>query len=199
MSQIKSAREIAMEKSKKINKLSSQEMAEMKQQEKINRILARYYRNRIEADDLWHHLKGISDKYLAKAQQNFLQSLTFQSNEYDIKRRKNGILAIENLKKESQLSEIELYLNQLEKIQKEFLSKKEQLMNMLKEELEKDPQKRMQTFQQGNQIIVKQLSVEEALEQNKQWKQHIQQIENQYRNQFEQMKENLLNSIEYSL
>ena len=198
MSQIKSAREIAMEKSKKINKLSSREMAEMKQQEKINRILARYYKGKIEADALWHHLKGISDKYLAKAQQNFLQSLTFQSNEYDIKRRKNGILAIENLKKENQLSEVELELNQLEKIQKDFFSQKDQLMNILKEELEKDPQKRLQTFQQGNQIMVKQLSVEEALEQNKQWKQHLQQIENQYHDQFEQIKENLLNSIAYS-
>ena len=199
MSHIKSALEIAMEKSEKINKLSSQEMAEIKQQEKIDRILARYYKGKIEADDLWHHLKGVPDKCLVNAQQNFLQSITFQSNTYHFKRRRNGILAIENLKKANQLSEIELDLHQLENIQKEFLTKKEQFMTTLKEELQKDPQKRMQTFQQGNQIIIKQLSVEEALEQNKQWQQHLQQIENQYRNQFGQIKDNLLNSIKYFL
>jgi len=177
---IKSAREIALEKSKKIERLSAQEMAEIKQEEKIDAILAQYYKDQIESDDLWYRLKGISSKYLLKAQNNFLQSLTFQSNDYDIKKRRTGILAIENLKESNQSSDIEYYLQQLIKIKDEFIKNKEQLRENLQKELARDPQKRFQTFQQGNQIIVKQLSLEEALDQNQQLKQHMQQTEKQF-------------------
>ena len=57
MPNIKSAREIALEKSKKIERLSAQEMAEIKQEEKIDAILAQYYKDQIESDDLWYRLK----------------------------------------------------------------------------------------------------------------------------------------------
>jgi len=191
MSNIKSALEIALEKSKKIERLSSQEMAEIKQQEKIDAILAQYYKDQIESDDLWYRLKGISSKYLLKAQNNFLQSLTFQSNDYDIKKRRTGILAIENLKESNQSSDIEYYLQQLIKIKDEFIKNKEQLRENLQKELARDPQKRLQTFQQGNQIIVKQLSLEEALDQNQQLKQHMQQTEKQFKKQFNFAKEKL--------
>jgi len=191
MSNIKSALEIALEKSKKIERLSAQEMAEIKQQEKIDAILAQYYKDQIESDDLWYRLKGISSKYLLKAQNNFLQSLTFQSNDYDIKKRRTGILAIENLKESNQSSDIEYYLQQLIKIKDEFIKNKEQLRENLQKELARDPQKRLQTFQQGNQIIVKQLSLEEALDQNQQLKQHMQQTEKQFKKQFNFAKEKL--------
>jgi serine/threonine protein kinase len=191
VSHIKSALEIAMEKSKKIDKLSIQEMAEIKQQEKIDSILARYYKDKIGADELWHHLKGISHKYLVKSQQNFLQSLTFQSNTYDFEKRKNGIMAIENLKNTNQSSDIELYLQQLKKVQEEFQKNKEQLIHNVKEELETDPQKRIQTAQQDNHILIKELSVEEALEQNKQLKQQLQQSEKQFKRRFNMAKEKL--------
>ena len=191
MSNIKSAREIALEKSKKIERLSAQEMAEIKQQEKIDAILAQYYKDQIESDDLWYRLKGISSKYLLKAQNNFLQSLTFQSNDYDIKKRRTGILAIENLKESNQSSDIEYYLQQLIKIKDEFIKNKEQLKENLQKELARDPQKRFQTFQRGNQIIVKKLSLEKALDQNQQLKQHMQQTEKQFKKQFNFSKEKL--------
>lgn len=194
MADIKSAREIAMEKSRKIEKLSPEEMAEIKQENKIENILAKYYKDQIETDDLWYHLKGLTDRNLLKAQNNFLQSVTFYSNKFDIEKRKNGILAIENLRESSRSSDIEHYLNQLKKIQDDFQTNKEQFMQRLKNELEKDPQKRMQTFQQDNQIMVKQLSLEEALEQNKELKQHMKQLENHHKKQFDMVK-NELNKI----
>jgi len=192
---IKSALEIAMEKSKNINKLSSQEMQEIKQQKKIDDILAKYYKDHIEADELWNYLKGISNKLLINAQQNFLQSLNFQSNEYEIEKRKNGILAIENLKEENQSSEIELYFEQLNKIVAEFKRNKEQLMQNLQEELERDPQRRLQTLKQGNQIVIKQLSLEEALEQDQQLKENLKQLEMQFIKKYNIVKEKFSNAI----
>lgn len=195
MTYIKSALEIAMEKSKKINKLSPQEMDEIKQQENINAILAKFYKDQIESDDLWYHLRGISNKHSVNTQKNFLQSLNFQSNAYEFKKRKNGILAIENLKIPNQSSDIELYLEQLKKVRDDFQKNKEQLMQNLNEELERDPSKGMQTFQQGNQIMLKQLSLEEALEHNQQFKQHLNQMEKQFKIKFNSIKEKLVDVI----
>jgi hypothetical protein len=191
VSHIKSALEIALEKSKKINKLSPQELSEIKQEKKIDSILAKYYKNQIESDELWKVLKGFSNKLLIKAQNNFIQSLSFQSNDYEIEKRKNGILAIENLKEDNQSSNIEIYLEQLKNIRDEFQKNKEKIIENLKEELERDPQKRLQTLQQGNQIVIKQLSLEEALEQNTQLKQNLNHFEKQLKEKFNLVKEKL--------
>ena len=195
MAYIKSALEIALEKSKNIDKLSPQEMNKIKQQEKIDHILAKYYKDKIESDDLWQHLKDVSNQFLVMAQNNFLQSLTFHSNDYEVKKRINGILAIENLKKYNQSANIELYFEQLKNIQDKFQKNKEQILKNLREELEKDPQKRLQTVQQGNQIVVKQLSLEEALEQNQQLKQKLNQLEEQFKRKYNMVKEELIEII----
>jgi len=191
---IKSAREIALEKTEK-EKLSAQEIAEIKQQEKINSILAKYYKDQIEPDELWHHFKGIPLKYLIEAQNSFIKSLTFQSNDYDFEKRKKGVLAIENLKKSNQSSNIEYYFEQLINTQREFQKNKEQLIEYVKEDLKRNPQKKLQTFQQGNKIIIKELSVEEVLEQDRVLKQKLNQIEKQYKEKFNQTKEKLANII----
>jgi hypothetical protein len=191
VSRIKSALEIALEKSKNINKLNPQELSEIKQEKKIDSILAKYYKDQIESDELWKVLKGFSNKLLIKAQNNFIQSLTFQNNDYEVEKRKNGILAIENLKEDNQSSDIEIYLEQLKNIRNEFQKNKEKIIENLKEELERDPQKRLQTLQQGNQIVVKQLSLEEALERNTQLKQNLNQLEKQLKEKFNLVKEKL--------
>ncbi|MGE4412217.1 MAG: hypothetical protein AB7E45_00800 [Candidatus Caldatribacteriota bacterium] len=194
MGYIKSAREIALEKTEK-EKLSAQEIAEIKQQEKISSILAKYYKNQIEPDELWHHFKGIPLKYLIEAQNSFIKSLTFQSNDYDFEKRKKGVLAIENLKESNQSSNIEYYFEQLSKMQREFQKSKEQLIDYVREDLKRNPQKKLQTFQQGNQIIIKELSVEEVLEQDRVLKQKLNQMEKQYKEKFNQSKEKLANII----
>ena len=191
MSKIKSAREIALEKLKKIEKLSSQEMAGIKQQEKIDAILAQYYKGKIESDDLWHRLKGIPSKFLLKAQNNFLQSLTFQNDDFDIKKKITGILAIENLKESNQSSDVEYYLQQFIEIKIKYKKNINQIREKIRQELERDPQKRLQTFKQGNHVLVKQMSLDEAINQNKQLKQHIQQVEKQFRKQFNSIKKEL--------
>jgi hypothetical protein len=191
VSHIKSALEIALEKSKKINKLSPQELSKIKQEEKIDKMLAKYYKDQIESDELWKILKGFSKELLIKAQNNFIQSLTFQNNDYEIEKRKNGILAIENLKEDNQTSNIEIYLEQLKNIRNEFQRNKEKIVENLKKELERDPQKRLQTLQQGNQIVVKQLSLEEALEQNKQLKENLNHFEKQSKEKYNLVKEKL--------
>lgn len=194
MGYIKSAREIALEKTAN-KKLSAQEITELKQQEKVDSILAQYYKDQIESDQLWHHLKEVPEHYLKKAQNSFLRTLTFKSNPYDIEKRKNGILAIENLKKSNLYSQIEQYFNQLNEVQLEFQKEKEQIIQYVKNDLQRNPQKRLQTFQQGNQLIIKELSIEEVLEQDKGLKEKLALIEKKYLEKFNIVKEEIVHLI----
>ncbi|MDD3031849.1 MAG: hypothetical protein PHF16_05695, partial [Atribacterota bacterium] len=72
---------------------------------------------------------------------------------------------------------------------------KEQLMQILREELERDPQRRFQTFQQDGQIVVKQLSMEEAMEQDEQLKKNLKQLEIQFSKKYNTVKEKISNII----
>lgn len=85
------------------------------------------------------------------------------------------------------------------RVQKDFQDEVDRLIEYVKEDLEKNPEKRLQTFQQGNQIIIKELAVEEVLEQDKGLKQKLNQLEKKYSTKFNQLKEKmtiLLNKTE---
>lgn len=190
MSYIKSALEIALEKTAD-KKLTDKEIADIKQQEKIDSILAKYYKGQIEQDQLWHYFKELPVRFLRQAQKSFLRSLTFQSNAYDVEKRRAGILALENLKKPNHFSDMEYYFEQIGKLQEELQKDKEELIKLATKDLEKNPERRLQTFQQGNQIIIKELSIEEALEQDKGLKQKINQLEKKYKEKFKMWKEKM--------
>lgn len=194
MGYIKSALEIALEKTAN-EKLTSQEIDEIKQQKKIDSVLAKYYKDRIKPDQLWHHFKELPAQYLIQAQNSFLRSLTFQSSPYDVEKRETGILALENLKKTSQSSFIENYFKQLAQVQEKLQKEKEELFGLAAKDLENNPEKRLQTFQQGNQIIIKELTVEEVLEHDKELRQKLNQMEKKYMQKFNQVKEKIAELI----
>lgn len=194
MSYIKSALEIALEKTAG-EKLTPQEIAEIKQQKKIDSILAKYYKDRIKAEQLWHHFKELPSQYLIEAQNSFLRSLTFQSSPYDVEKRETGILALESLKKSKQSSEIEHYFKQLVKSQDEFQKEKEGLIESIAKDLENNPERRLQTFQQGNQIIIKELTVQEVMEQDEGLKERLNQMEKMYMQRFNLLKEKVFELI----
>ncbi|MBN2395467.1 MAG: hypothetical protein JXC36_03270 [Candidatus Atribacteria bacterium] len=195
MTIIKSAWEIAMEKAKNIEKLSAEELEEIKQQEIIDSILAQFYKDQIGPDDLWRLIKDLSENTLIKAQHSLLQSLTFFSNDHDFKKRKNGILAIENLKNIKQSSLVEQYFDHFKKIKKSLQNDKKEFLDNVEKDLEFDPQKKMQVLRQGNQIMLKELSLEEVIDQNQQLKQEMQKIEKHWKNQFDDVKQKLLNIV----
>ena len=194
MSYIKSALEIALEKTAG-EKLTPQEIAEIKQQKKIDSLLAKYYKDQINAEQLWHQFKELPGQYLIKAQNSFLRSLAFQSSPYDVEKRETGIMALESLKKSNQSSDIEHYFKQLVKSQDDFKKEKEELTESLAKELEDNPERRLQTFQQGSQIIIKELTVQEVMEQDEELKERLNQMEKKYMQRFNLLKEKVADLI----
>ena len=195
LTKIKSALEIAMEKANKISKLTPKEKDKIKAEEKIKFLLAKFYKGRLTPNDLWQKLKGSKPFVLKEAQLFLINSLSFGNSQYELKLRKDGILAIETLKEVQHISIVESILNEIILLQKEYLKIKETVANKLKTEIEKNPQSRIKTIKQGEKIIVIHLSVEEALNENPQWKnfltRHEEEFSQKFRNIIERLKEEI--------
>ena len=69
-------------------------------------------------------------------------------------------------------------------------------MEKVKKDLESNPEKRLRTFQQGNQIIIKELSTEEVVEQDKGLKETLKQIEKEHIDKYNTLKERLADFLD---
>jgi len=196
MGKLKSALEIAMEKAEKLDRLSSEEIQKIKEEEKIKTLLSKFYQGKIRTNDLWEKLQGSHPSLLKNAQIILINSLNFNNNPRELKLRKEGILALESLKKNNNISSLENLLTQLNDLKNEFVKNIKYMEEKVKAELEKDPQSRLKTIRQGDKLIVMQLSLEEALQQNPQWKNFLHQQEEKYHQQFDRLREKIKESLE---
>jgi len=192
---IKSALEIALEKVNKISKLTPEEREKIREHEKIKSLLAKFYKGCLTPNGLWQKLKGSNHSVLKEAQIMLINSLSFRNSSRDFNLRKDGILAIETLKKDQNISLIESILNEINLLQKEYMKIIENIANNLKSEIEKNPQSRVKTIKQGEKIIVTHLSVEEALNENPQWKNFLTKHEEEYNQKFRNIIEKLKEEI----
>lgn len=192
---IKTALEIAMEKVNKANKLTPEEKERIKAEEKIKSLLAKYYKGQISSDDLWKKLKGNKSSTLREAQSILINSLSFQNSTDEYQIRKNAILAIETLKEDQNIPSIESTLNEVNLLKKEYQKKKDEIENILRKEIKKNPKARIKTIKQGDRLAIIQLSIEEALQENIEWKNFITKHEEEYNKKFKSIIEKLMNTI----
>jgi hypothetical protein len=195
LTRIKTALEIALEKANEINILNPEEKEKIKAEEKIKSLLAKYFKGSLSSIDLWQKLKGNNLFILREAQLILINSLNFKNSKLEYKIRKDAILAIETLKERKNTSNIESILNEIILLNNDYLKKKEEIENILKKEIKKNPQARLKTVKQGNKLIITQLSVEEALQENVQWKNFIIQHEEKYTQEFKEVIERLKKEI----
>jgi len=195
LTKIKSALEIAMEKASKISKLTPEEKEKLEAEEKTKSLLTKFYKGRLTPKDLYKKLKGSKLFALKEAQLILINSLNFKNTEYEYQMRKDAILAIETLKEVQNTSTIESTLNEINLLKKEYRKKKEETENILKKEIKKNPQARLKTAKQGNKLVIMHLSVEEALQENTQWKNFIAKHEEKYVKEFREVIERLKKEI----
>lgn len=195
MTRIKSALEIAMEKIKNTNKLTPEEKERIKTEEKIKSLLVKYYKGQISSNDLWQRLKGNKPPMLREAQLILINSLSLKNSIDEYQKRKEAILAIETLKENQNTSSLESTLNEINLLKKEHQKKKEKVENILKKEIEKNPKARIKTIRQEDKLAIIQLSVEEALQENTQWKNFITKHEEEYTKSFKSIVKKLMNII----
>ena len=183
---------LARERLAKIGELTQEEKEKMLDSEKVNSLLSEFYQGQIDPEGLWNRLKNEGKPFLLKeAQVRLVDSLRFGIPATELQRKREGILAIETLKKEQNTSVIELNLNRMEELQKRYRAETEQAYNGIRAEVEKNPRLRMKQVQQGQNTMVVQLTVDEAIKQLPQWQDFLSSQEKRYSQEFASTKEKL--------
>ena len=135
--------EKAMEKAAQIGELTPEEKQKIKEDESLKAILADFYKGKLGRDELWQQLKGGGQGFLRKAQMCLADSLGLGGLPEDFQLRKEGLLAIETLKETQNTSSIELILDAIGMLQKEYQDGKESAAEELRQAVESNPQLRM--------------------------------------------------------
>ena len=164
MGEIKSAYEIAMEK---VNEMDEEEItgnSNLEKREKIKPLLARFYRGEIDSDELWSELKGEEEDFLEEAQVLIADSLGLRTSSEEFKKRKKGILAIENLKKRQNSSMLEQILNQIKSLQDKYGRQREQVEEQIKQQQNNSEMKMKPVRTQDGRTVMK---MEKGMDENK--------------------------------
>ena len=183
---------IARERLAKIGELTQEEKEKMVDSEKVNSLLSEFYQGQIDPESLWKRLKEEGKpSLLREAQISLVDSLSFGSTPAELQRKREGILAIETLKEEQNTSIIELNLNLMEDLQKRYRVEIEQTYNGMRAEVERNPQLRVKQVQQGQNTMIVQLGVDEAIKQLPQWQDFLSDQEKRYSQEFVKVMEKL--------
>ena len=183
---------IARERLAKVGDLTQEEKEKMVDSEKVNSLLSEFYQGQIDPENLWKRLKGEGKpSLLREAQIKLVDSLSFGSTPAELQRKRDGILAIETLKEEQNTSIVELNLNLMEDLQKRYSAEIEQAYNGIKAQVEGNPQLRVKQVQQGQNTVIVQLSVDEAIKQLPQWREFLSSQEKRYNQEFAEVIEKL--------
>jgi len=183
---------IARERLSRLGELTQEERERMVDSEKVTSLLSEFYQGQIDPESLWKRLKEEGKPSLLKeAQVKLVDSLSFGVPPAELQRKREGILAIETLKEEQNTSVIEFNLNRLEELQKTYRTETDRAYNGIRAEVEKDPRLRMKQVQQGQNTMVVQLTVDEAIKQLPQWQDFLSEQVKRYSQEFATTKENL--------
>ena len=183
---------IARERLTKIGELTQEEKERMIDSEKVNSLLSEFYQGQIDPESLWKRLKEEGKpSLLREAQLRLIDSLSFGSTPAELQRKRDGILDIETLKQDQNTSIIELNLNLMEDLQKRYRAEIEQAYNGIRAEVERNPQLRVKQVQQGQNTMIVQLSVDEAIKQLPQWQDFLSEQEKIYNREFAKATEKL--------
>jgi len=183
---------IARERLARIGELTQEEQERMLDTQKVNSLLAEFYQGRIDPDSLWNRLKEEGKpSLLREAQVRLADSLNLGITPAELQKIRDGILSIESLKKEQNTSVIELNLNRTEDLQKKYRAEIEQAYAAIRAEVERNPRLRMKQVQQGQNNMVVQLTVDEAIRQLPQWQEFLSSQGKRYSQEYAKIVERL--------
>lgn len=193
MKKIKSALEIALSKADQISQeVTPEEVQGMELEEKAKEILSLYFRDSIDADGLWQELKKEENPLLLReVQKALIETLSLKGAPEDLKKRQNGILAVENLKEGQMSFMVDRILNQMVALQKEHQDQLGDLNKMLQEELKKNSKMRMRPVRTPDGRTVMQASPSIDEERRKQISSSYEAAENRFAMRFLELKNRL--------
>ena len=118
-----------MERAEKIDVDADTEKLDLRSE--IRPILSKFFQDKIDADGLWEEFKDSEEERLSEAQRMIVSSLGLNSNQPEIKLRKEGLMAIEDLKEESKPSELDQLMAKVGQTVQQYNQEQEQLQKKL--------------------------------------------------------------------
>ena len=179
---------IVRERLARMGDVTSEEREQMKDAEVIDSLLSGFYRDEVDSEGLWKRLKRLHEAgkghLLREVQLRLIGSLSLNSGSADVDKRKEGVLALESLKDEQHTSALEDGLNSLAELQRRYADEMKRAYEELRAQVERDPRLRIEQVRQGQNTALVQLSVEEAVKRNPQWREFLAQHESRYTEEF---------------
>lgn len=192
---MKSAYEIAMERVSEIDDEFSEEEELLFKREELKPLLAKFYKGRLDADNLWQKLKEKDDPQLYReAQCMLVDSIGLKSTSEQLKKRKEGILAVENLKGGDKTSFLEQALSQIRNLQQKYKSEREGLEERIKHAMENAEMGMKPVQTQDGQTVMK---LEPSLDEET--REQFKKARNQLETQSKEMLNRLLAEIKENL
>jgi len=189
---IKSAYEIAMEKAEKIDS----EAEGLDKKGELKPLLAKFFKEKIDTEDLWQELnKEYEPDQYACAQEMIIDSLGLRTTDEQLKKRKEGILAIESLKEEQNSSRLEQYMNNVSKLIKNYEQEREQMEEQIKQRLQQNSQAQMRPVQTEDGRTVMKMESGVDNDTKEQFNKMISQFEEKYSDKFNQYIEELKQNL----
>lgn len=133
---MKSAYEIAMERADKIYGTDDKNVNSLEIREELKEIMAPFFKEEMNAEGLWHELKGKEESYLNEAQLMLIESIGLRNSSEQIKRRKEAVAAVESLKESGNSTFFEKQFTQAQSLQQQYQTQKKQLDQQVKQHLE---------------------------------------------------------------
>ena len=179
----------------KMGDMTSEERQRMKDSEVVDSLLSAFYQDELDSEGFWERLRQLRDGgkgyLMSEVQARLIDSLRLTSPAPDVQRRKEGILALESLKEEQHTSAVEAGLHALDELQRRYADEIQRVYEQLRNQIERDPRLRMEQVRQGSKTVLVQLSVEEAVKRNPQWREFLAQHEKMYNDEFARVLERL--------
>ncbi|MFN2362764.1 MAG: hypothetical protein ABR596_00580 [Halarsenatibacteraceae bacterium] len=181
---IKSSYEIAMERAEKIDVDTDTEKLDLRSE--IRPVLSKFFQDKIDADGLWEEFKDSEEERLAEAQRMIVSSLGLNSNQEEIKLRKEGLMALEDLKEEAKPSELDQLMAKVSQVVQQYNQEQEQLQRKLENMLR---QAASTNGQQPNDVMELLGNLDENTQ--RQLQQARQEIEERFKEEWESLEEKL--------
>ncbi|MDY6916738.1 MAG: hypothetical protein SVP26_02160 [Chloroflexota bacterium] len=179
---------IARERLARAGDVTPEERERMKDSERVDSLLSEFYREGLSSEGLWAKLRQYVDEgkghLLTEVQSRLVDSLSLGSNPLEIEKRKTGLVAIESLKAEQNTPALEAGLSLVEELRRRYGDETQQVYDRLRAEVEKNPRLRMEQVKQGQNTMLVQLTVDEAVKRLPQWGDFLVQHENRYAEEF---------------
>ncbi|MFC1951321.1 hypothetical protein ACFLXN_02815 [Chloroflexota bacterium] len=187
------------ERLEQIGDLTPEEKQRMKDDEVLSGLVVDYFKGELSTDDLWQKLKAYKDEgktaILKDVQIKIMDAIRFGTSDDELASQKKGLVAIESLKDEPDMALFEQGFDAIANLKRQYEQEKTQVYQAIKGQVEQNPDLRMQQVQQGGQRIVMQLSVEDAIKMNPQYKNFLTQHETKYNQAFSEMIDGIRTAI----